>query len=92
MRKLGLYLATAFILVALLVLIPSWHVNAANQGLVGTWLVTVTVNTPPGAPPFVFIDLIAFNSGGTLTTVCGPRVGSSRVGAAQPAGSLHPNA
>ncbi len=30
-------------------------------------IVTVTVNTPPGAPPFVFTDLIAFNSGGTLT-------------------------
>lgn len=67
MRKLGLYLASAFILVALLALIPSWHVNAANQDLVGTWIITVTVNTPPGAPPFVFTDLIALNSGGTLT-------------------------
>lgn len=67
MRKLGLYLAIAFILVSLLALIPSWQVNAANQGIVGTWIVTVTVNTPPGAPPFVFTDLIAFNSGGTLT-------------------------
>jgi hypothetical protein len=67
MRKLGLYLTTAFILVPLLALIPSWHVNAANHGIAGTWTVTVTVNTPPGAPPFVFTDVIAFNSGGTLT-------------------------
>jgi hypothetical protein len=67
MRRLGLYLAIAFILVSLLALIPNWHVNAANQDIVGTWVVTVTVNTPPGAPPFVFTDLIALNSGGTLT-------------------------
>jgi hypothetical protein len=42
-------------------------VKAANPNIVGTWIVTVTVNTPPGAPPFVFTDMIAFNSGGTLT-------------------------
>lgn len=67
MRKLGLCLTTAFILVPLLALIPSWHVNAANQDIAGTWIVTVTVNTPPGAPPFIFTDLITLNSGGTLT-------------------------
>jgi hypothetical protein len=39
----------------------------AHEGdVVGTWIVTVNVNTPPGAPPFVFTDFIAFNEGGTL--------------------------
>ena len=67
MRKLGLYFATACIAVSMFVLRPSWHVKADNQSIVGTWIITVTVNTPPGAPPFVFTDLIAFNAGGTLT-------------------------
>jgi hypothetical protein len=40
---------------------------AEDQGVAGTWIVTVTVNTPPGAPPFVFTDLLSFHSGGTLT-------------------------
>ena len=42
-------------------------VYAHDGNAVGTWIITVTVNTPPGAPPFVFTDLIAFNEGGTLT-------------------------
>jgi hypothetical protein len=68
MRKLGLSLAAAFIVFsALLAFIPSKRVSADTPSIVGTWIVTVTVNTPPGAPPFVFTDLIAFNSGGTLT-------------------------
>jgi hypothetical protein len=46
---------------------PSARAQAGNQSVVGTWTVTVTVNTPPGAPPFVFTDLFAFNQGGTLT-------------------------
>jgi hypothetical protein len=41
-------------------------VYAHDGNVVGTWTVTVTVDTPPGAPPFVFTDLIAFNQGGTL--------------------------
>jgi len=67
MHKLRLYFAAACIAVSLLVLMPSSHGQVANQGVAGTWIVTVTVNTPPGAPPFVFTDMIAFNSGGTLT-------------------------
>jgi hypothetical protein len=67
MRKLGLYFAAVCVAVSLLVLMPSSHGQAANHGIAGTWVVTVTVNTPPGAPPFVFTDVIAFNSGGTLT-------------------------
>jgi hypothetical protein len=67
MRKLILYFAAVCIAVSLLVLMPSSHGQGASQGIAGTWIVTVTVNTPPGAPPFVFTDLIAFHSGGTLT-------------------------
>jgi hypothetical protein len=67
MRKLGLYFAAVCVAVSLLVLMPSSHGQGANHGIAGTWIVTVTVNTPPGAPPFVFTDLIALNSGGTLT-------------------------
>jgi hypothetical protein len=46
---------------------PSARAQADNQSIVGTWTVTVTVNTPAGAPPFVFTDFIAFNQGGTLS-------------------------
>jgi hypothetical protein len=67
MRKPGLYFVVACIVLSLLALMPTAHVKAANGNIVGTWTITVTVNTPPGAPPFVFTDLIAFNSGGTLT-------------------------
>ena len=67
MRKLGLYFITLSIAVMLLALMPNSHVQAKGQDITGTWVVTVTVNTPPGAPPFVFTDFIAFNSGGTLT-------------------------
>jgi hypothetical protein len=67
MRKLGLYFAGVCVAVSLLVLMPSSHGQGANHGIAGTWIITVTVNTSPGAPPFVFTDLIALNSGGTLT-------------------------
>jgi len=67
MRKLGLYFAAVCVAVSLLVLMPSSHGRVANHGIAGTWIVTVTVNTPLGAPPFVFTDVLAFNSGGTLT-------------------------
>jgi len=68
MRKLGLYFAAASIVFSVLLAFrQGQHVRADNGSLVGTWIVTVTVNTPPGAPPFVFTDLISFNSGGTLT-------------------------
>jgi len=67
MRKLNLYFITACVALSLLAMMPSSHVKAASQDIVGTWIVTVTVNTPPGAPPFVFTDMIAFNSDGTFT-------------------------
>jgi hypothetical protein len=41
-------------------------VYAHDGNVVGTWFVTVTVNTPPGAPPFIFTDMVTFNPEGTL--------------------------
>jgi hypothetical protein len=69
MRKIGFYFGVTFVVaLALLALMPgSMKVAADNGGVVGTWIATVTVNTSPGAPPFVFTDLIAINPGGTLT-------------------------
>lgn len=40
--------------------------RAEDRNVVGTWLVTVNVATPPDAPAFTFTDMIAFNRGGTL--------------------------
>jgi hypothetical protein len=71
MRKLGCYLglATCTLILLLLIWVRGSVKAAADDGtIVGTWIVTVTVNTPPGAPPFVFTDLITFNPGGTFTT------------------------
>ena len=66
MRKLAFGIASIAVL-SLAVFLPSARAQADDQSIVGTWIVTVTVNTPPGAPPFVFTDFIAFNQGGTLT-------------------------
>ncbi len=41
-------------------------VRADDGSIVGTWFNTVTVNTPPGAPPFVITELVSFNPGGTF--------------------------
>jgi hypothetical protein len=65
MRKLVFGIAS--IALSLATFMPSARAQADNDSVVGTWMVTVTVNTPQGAPPFVFTDLIAFNQGGTLT-------------------------
>ena len=43
-------------------------VHADGRSIVGTWIATITVNGANGAPPFVFTDIFAINSGGTLTT------------------------
>jgi len=66
MKKLAFGIVSIAVL-SLAPFMPSARAQAGNQSIVGTWTVTVTVNTPPGAPPFVFTDLIAFNQGGTLT-------------------------
>jgi hypothetical protein len=65
MRKLAFGIAS--IVLSLAALLGSARAQADDHSIVGTWIVTVTVNTPPGAPPFVFTDYIAFNQGGTLT-------------------------
>ena len=67
MRRLGLYGIGLLIVASLVILLPRSRGQGSSHSIAGTWVVTVTVNTPPGAPPFVFTDLIAFNSGGTLT-------------------------
>jgi hypothetical protein len=65
-KKLALG-TVSIVLLSLSPFMPSARAQASEQSIVGTWTVTVTVNTPPGAPPFVFTDFIAFNQGGTLT-------------------------
>lgn len=67
MRKLGLYGTGLLIVASLFISMPKSHGQGTSHSIARTWIVTVTVNTPPGAPPFVFTDLIAFHSGGTLT-------------------------
>ena len=57
----------SIVVFALAAFMPSARAQADNQSIVGTWIVTVTVSTPAGAPPFVFTDFIAFNQGGTLS-------------------------
>ena len=70
MRKLGLYFTAACIaLLALFALVRNSRVKADDneQGsVVGSYLNTVTVNTPPGAPPLIFPELVAINPGGTF--------------------------
>src|SRR6266849_8791168 len=73
MRKLGLYFTAACIvllaLFALVRLTPNSSVKADDNeqgGVVGSYLNTVTVNTPPGAPPLIFPELVAINPGGTF--------------------------
>ena len=68
-RNLGLcFAATCIVLVALA---PTSRVKAQDRSIIGTWIGTGTVNTPPGAPPFVFTDLAVVNPGGTLTETNG---------------------
>ncbi|GAC1540544.1 MAG: hypothetical protein NVS2B9_07610 [Myxococcales bacterium] len=56
-----------FTLVALAALGRSSAVQAEDgKGIRGTWINEVTVDTPPGAPPLVLHELVAFNPGGTL--------------------------
>jgi len=67
MRKLAFGIASIVLSLAAFLASARAQADDQGQGIVGTWIVKVTVNTPPGAPPFVFTDFIAFNQGGTLT-------------------------
>ncbi len=58
-------LALGFLVFALVWLTPSSPVKADNtESIVGTWINTITVTTPPGVP--VFTELVSFNPGGTF--------------------------
>jgi hypothetical protein len=60
-------LGLGFALLAMAVLKSNSPVKADDGGsIIGTWINTVTVNTPPGAPPFVITELGSFNPGGTF--------------------------
>jgi hypothetical protein len=67
MKKLAFGVASIVLSLAAFLASARAQADDQGQGIVGTWIVKVTVNTPPGAPPFVFTDFIAFNQGGTLT-------------------------
>lgn len=68
MRRLGLYCSVVGIALATLMSwIPTTRVKADDKSIVGTWIFTTTVNTPPGSPPFVFTEFAAINPGGTYT-------------------------
>ena len=72
MQKLGPYLAAAS--VALVMSMSGSYVkadDAPDSRIVGTWIGTGTVETPPGTSPFIFTDLAAINPGGTLTETNG---------------------
>lgn len=60
-------LGLGFALLAMAVLKSNSPVKADDGGsVIGTWINTVTVNTPPGAPPFVITELLSINPGGTF--------------------------
>ena len=62
--------ALTLVLFAALAMTPSSPATAQDDGsgnLVGSWIGTITVDTPSGTPPFAFADLISINRGGTLT-------------------------
>jgi hypothetical protein len=68
-RKFVVYLLiSGTLLLALFAMERNSRVRAdeGNGNIVGTWINTATVNTPPGAPPFVFTELATFNLGGTF--------------------------
>lgn len=68
MRKLASYFGAVCVMASvLLASMLSAHAQADDRSLVGTWIATVTVPSPSGGPPFVFTDMVSFNSGGTLT-------------------------
>ena len=60
--------AVSLMVLTILTFTPTTLVKADDErgeSVVGTWIGTLTLNTPPGFPPF--IDLVSFHRGGTLT-------------------------
>jgi hypothetical protein len=68
MRNLKWYfVAACLVSAAVFGLIPRAKVSADDRSIVGAWIVTTMPDTPPGASPFAFSELAAFNPGGTWT-------------------------
>lgn len=67
MRNLsGSYLpVVGIVLLALFASIPATS-GQSDESVIGTWIGSVTLDTPPAAPPFIFMDLLSFNRGGTV--------------------------
>ncbi len=92
-RKLGVYLfAFGIALLVLLVSMPRSQVKAQDQqgSIVGSWLVTVDVNTPAGPVPFA-TELASFNAGGTFTDAISIAFSSQNPGFAGPLAPLAVN-
>ncbi|SRR6266446_2704243 len=71
MRKMSL-IASALLAIHLLAAPLALGQNTNGESsIVGTWIFTTTVNTPPGTPPFVFTELAAINPGGTYVDAHG---------------------
>ncbi len=65
--RFGAVVALAIALMVVAILPESTRKARAQDGggtIVGTWVFTSTLNTPPGAPPFVFTELGSFIPGG----------------------------
>jgi hypothetical protein len=65
MQKRLLLFVVVFMLFALFGSTPNLHAQAGS--VVGAWEITVNVNVPPGAPPFIFTEVGTFSLGGTFT-------------------------
>lgn len=66
-RQSGLYLlAFSMALLATIAMVRNSHVKADDGSVVGSWINTVTINTPPGVPPLVVPEFVTVNPGGTF--------------------------
>lgn len=66
-RTIAVNSAVTALAVILVALGASRTVHAQATGtVIGAWELTVNVNTPPGAPPFIVTEVGTFNLGGTF--------------------------
>lgn len=65
MKRVRYWVLAGFVVLALLVLMPSSHAKAEEESIVGTWFNTVLVNTPSGPVPFT-TELVTVNPRGTF--------------------------